>query len=48
MNDLGNEQKYNLLVSNEKFEVENTIYLDFNNNIDSILKLKKILSKEYV
>ena len=40
-NNLGNEQLYNLLVSNKKFEVGTVLYSDYNNNIDSILKLNK-------
>lgn len=44
-NNLGNEKIYNLLVSNGIFEINNTIYSDYNKNIDSILELKKLLSK---
>ena len=40
-NNLGNEKLYNLLVSNEKFEIADVLHSDYNNNIDSILKLKK-------
>jgi hypothetical protein len=40
-NNLGNEQLLNLLVSNKKFEVGSVLYSDYNNNIDSILKLNK-------
>ena len=46
---LGNKDKlYNLLVSNGLFKAENVVQPDYNENIDSILELKKILSKEYV
>jgi hypothetical protein len=46
---LGNKEKmYNLLVSNGIFKVGTTTYPDYNENIDSILELKKLLSKEYV
>ena len=38
---LGNGKILNLLVSNEKFETENGFYGDYNNNVDSILKLQK-------
>jgi hypothetical protein len=44
-NNLGNEIIYNLLVSNGIFEIDNIIYSDYNKNIDSILELKKLLSK---
>ena len=46
---LGNK-KYllNLLVSNGIVETESESYPDYNGNIDSLLKLKKILSNEYV
>ena len=40
-NNLGNEKLFNLLVSNKKFEVGTVLYDDYNNNIDSILKLNK-------
>jgi hypothetical protein len=40
-NNLGNEKLFNLLVSNEKFEIADVLHSDYNNNIDSILKLKK-------
>lgn len=43
---LGNKEKvYNLLVSNGIFKVENKVEFDYNENIDSILELKKLLSK---
>ena len=46
---LGNKDKlYNLLVSNGLFKAENVVQPDYNENIDSILELKKLLSKEYV
>jgi len=46
---LGNKEKmYNLLVSNGIFKAGTTTYPDYNENIDSILELKKLLSKEYV
>lgn len=38
---LGNEKLLNLLVSNETFEIDNVLHFDYNNNIDSILKLNK-------
>ena len=38
---LGNEKLLNLLVSNETFEIDNIVHFDYNNNIDSILKLNK-------
>ena len=38
---LGNEKLLNLLVSNETFEIDNVVHFDYNNNIDSILKLNK-------
>lgn len=45
-NNLGNKEKlYNLLVSNGIFEIDNICYSDYNKNIDSILDLRKILSK---
>jgi hypothetical protein len=45
-NNLGNNGKiYNLLVSNGLFEIGTVIYSDYNRNIDSILDLRKILSK---
>ena len=45
----GNSQKkYNLLVSNKYFDVDGKTYPDYNNNIDSITQLRKLLSKEYV
>lgn len=50
-NNLGNNDNsifYNLLVSNGIFENETVIYYDYNKNIDSVLEIKKILSKEYV
>ena len=49
-NNLGtkNEYLFHLLVSNKQFEIDNVIHFDYNNNIDSILKQRKILSKEYV
>ena len=34
---------YNLLVSNGIFKAETTTYPDYNENIDSILELKKLL-----
>jgi hypothetical protein len=47
--DLGNkETSYNLLVSNGIFKSGTKIYGDYNYSIDSILELRKILSKEYV
>jgi hypothetical protein len=33
------------LVSNGIFQIDNTIHYDYNKNIDSILELRKILSK---
>jgi hypothetical protein len=44
---LGNTNNvlYNLLVSNGKFESGINVYSDYNNNIDSILELGKLLSK---
>jgi hypothetical protein len=46
---LGNKEKlYNLLVSNGIFKIGDNVHFDYNENIDSILELKKILSKEYV
>lgn len=46
---LGNrEVMLNLLVSDGSVETVSHCYLDYNGNIDGILKLKKILSKEYV
>lgn len=43
---LGNRDNiYNLLVSNGIFQIDNTIHYDYNKNIDSILELRKILSK---
>ena len=47
-NNLGNKKLFNLLVSNKQFEIDNVLYFDYNNNIDSILNKRKILSKEYV
>ena len=49
-NNLGNrnEKLLNLLVSNKQFEIDNVLHFDYNNNIDSILNQRKILSKEYV
>jgi hypothetical protein len=41
INNLGNEKIFNLLVSNEKFEIGDVLHSDYNNNIDSILKLNK-------
>lgn len=38
---LGNEKLLNLLVSNETFEIDNVVHFDYNNNIDSVLKLNK-------
>ena len=43
-----NENLFSLLVSNKKFEIDNVLHFDYNNNIDSILNQRKILSKEYV
>lgn len=40
-NNLGKENVFNLLVSNEKIDVSGVIHFDYNNNIDSILKLNK-------
>jgi len=55
LNNLGNNNKlYHLLVSNKYFETTDKLEItdklepDYNNIIDSILELKKILSKEYV
>jgi hypothetical protein len=49
LGDLGNKNVcYNLLVSNGKFNSGTTTYCDYNYSIDSILELRKILSKEYV
>ena len=46
---LGNKEPlYNLLVSNGIFQSGSLTFSDYNKNIDSILDLKKILSKEYV
>lgn len=46
---LGNKEKlFNLLVSNGIFKIGDKVQFDYNENIDSILELKKILSKEYV
>lgn len=39
-NNLGNPNLFNLLVSNNKFETAGVIHLDYNNNIDSILKIE--------
>jgi hypothetical protein len=36
-NNLGNEKIFNLLVSNQKFEIGDVLHSDYNNNIDSIL-----------
>ena len=47
-NNLGNKKLLNLLVSNKQFEIGNVLHFDYNNNIDSILNQRKILSKEYV
>jgi hypothetical protein len=41
INNLGNEKLFHLLVSNEKFEITDVLHFDYNNNIDSILKLNK-------
>jgi hypothetical protein len=43
-----NGKLYHLLVSSKCFEVNGIKYSDYNNNIDSVLELRKILSKEYV
>jgi hypothetical protein len=49
LKNLGNKEPLlNLLVSNGLVETNSETYLDYNGNIDSILKLKKILSNEYV
>jgi hypothetical protein len=47
LNNLGdNEKIYNLLVTNKYFELaDETICPDYNNNIDSVLELKNLLSK---
>ena len=46
---LGNKETLlNLLVSDGLLETKMHSYLDYNGNIDGILKLKKILSNEYV
>ena len=47
LNNLGNNEKlYNLLVTNKYFELDDeTICSDYNNNIDSVLELKNLLSK---
>jgi hypothetical protein len=47
LNNLGdNEKLYNLLVTNKYFELaDETICPDYNNNIDSVLELKNLLSK---
>ena len=46
---LGNKEPlYNLLVSNGIFQSGSSTFSDYNKNIDSILDLRKILSKEYV
>ena len=47
LNNLGNNEKlYNLLVTNKYFELDDeTICPDYNNNIDSVLELKNLLSK---
>ena len=42
------DKLYHLLVSNGCFEVDGVKHFDYNNNIDSVLQLRKILSKEYV
>jgi hypothetical protein len=41
-------KSYNLLVSNSKFEIGEETYFDYNKDVDSILELRKLLSKEYV
>ena len=47
--DLGNKNtQFNLLVSNGIFKSGFKTYPDYNNSIDAILELRKILSKEYV
>jgi hypothetical protein len=43
-----NDKLYNLLVSNGLFQIGTIIHPDYNENVDSIIELKKILSKEYV
>jgi hypothetical protein len=40
-----NDKRYNLLVSNGSFQMGDITYSDYNKNIDSILELRKILSK---
>jgi len=42
------DKLYHLLVSNRCFELDGVKHFDYNNNIDSVLQLRKILSKEYV
>lgn len=39
---------YHLLVSNKYFVIGEKRYADYNNNIDAVIELRKILSKEYV
>jgi len=39
---------FHLLVSNKYLVIGETKYPDYNNNIDAVLELRKILSKEYV
>jgi len=46
---LGNKEPlYNLLVSNKEFKSGINTHCDYNGNVDAILDLRKILSKEYV